>query len=79
MSTVQSTLLVINPNSTQVVTDYSSLALEPFRATGLHSAMMLLPILVAALAAVLFAASRTVTAEVNSLRAWMSDSANAQR
>ena len=31
MKRTQSTLLVINPNSTQVVTDHISLALEPFR------------------------------------------------
>ena len=31
MSAKPSTLLVINPNSTQVVTDHISLALEPFR------------------------------------------------
>lgn len=61
------------------VLERTPLALEPFRATGLHSAMMLLPILVATLAAVLFAASRTVTAEVNSLRAWMHDPAISQQ
>ena len=34
MKPAQSTLLVINPNSTQVVTDHISLALEPFRRPG---------------------------------------------
>ena len=34
MKQAQSTLLVINPNSTQVVTDHISLALEPFRRPG---------------------------------------------
>jgi predicted MFS family arabinose efflux permease len=57
------------------VLDRTAVALEPFRASGLHSAMLLLPILVATLAGVLFAASRTVTVEVDGLRAWMRESA----
>jgi predicted MFS family arabinose efflux permease len=46
-------------------------ALEPFRAEGLHTAMYIVPILAAILAAVLFAASRTVTKDVARLQAWM--------
>jgi len=46
-------------------------ALEPFRAQGLHTAMYIVPILAAILALVLFAASRTVTKDVEKLRAWM--------
>jgi MFS family permease len=46
-------------------------ALEPFRAEGLHTAMYIVPILAAILAAVLFAASRTVTKDVARLHAWM--------
>ena len=46
-------------------------ALEPFRAAGLHSAMYLIPTVFAALALVLFAASRTVTRDVQKLQAWM--------
>ncbi|HZR24616.1 MAG TPA: MFS transporter [Vicinamibacterales bacterium] len=46
-------------------------ALEPFRADGLHTAMFVVPILAALLAVVLFAASRTVTKDVESLRRWM--------
>jgi MFS family permease len=46
-------------------------ALEPFRAAGLHTAMFVVPILAAFLAVVLFAASRTVTADVGKLRDWM--------
>jgi predicted MFS family arabinose efflux permease len=46
-------------------------ALEPFRAAGLHTAMYIVPILAAALALVLFAASRTVTNDVARLQTWM--------
>jgi len=46
-------------------------ALEPFRADGLHTAMYVVPILAAILAVVLFAASRTVTGDVQRLQAWM--------
>jgi len=46
-------------------------ALEPFRAAGLHTAMFVVPILAGLLAIVLFAASRTVTADVSRLRDWM--------
>jgi len=45
-------------------------ALEPFRAAGLHTAMFVVPILAALLALVLFAASRTVAADVARLRQW---------
>jgi len=48
-------------------------ALEPFRAAGLHTAMFIVPILAGLLAIVLFAASRTVTADVARLRDWMKD------
>jgi predicted MFS family arabinose efflux permease len=46
-------------------------ALEPFRAQGLHTAMYIVPFLAAILALVLFAASRTVKADVARLQAWM--------
>jgi predicted MFS family arabinose efflux permease len=46
-------------------------ALEPFRAEGLHTAMYIVPILGVLLALVLFAASRTVTKDVEKLQAWM--------
>jgi MFS family permease len=46
-------------------------ALEPFRAAGLHAAMYLIPTLFALLAGVLFAASRTVKRDVETLHAWM--------
>jgi MFS family permease len=48
-------------------------ALEPFRAEGLHTAMYIVPALAAVLAAVLFIASRTVSADVHRLRQWMRD------
>jgi MFS family permease len=46
-------------------------ALEPFRAEGLHTAMYLVPTLALVLAVVLFAASRTVSRDVEKLQAWM--------
>src|SRR3954462_10230318 len=46
-------------------------ALEPFRADGLHQAMYIVPILAALLAIVLFAASRSVTSDVEKLQSWM--------
>ena len=46
-------------------------ALEPFRAEGLHTAMYIVPILAAVLALVLFAASRTVKKDVDTLQSWM--------
>jgi predicted MFS family arabinose efflux permease len=52
------------------VVEHTTLALEPFRAAGLHSAMYVIPALAVLLAVVLFAASRTVTRDVEALRAW---------
>jgi hypothetical protein len=48
-------------------------ALEPFRAEGLHTAMFIIPTLFALLAVVLFAASRTVSKDVERLQAWMKE------
>ncbi|MGQ0540590.1 MAG: spinster family MFS transporter [Blastocatellia bacterium] len=53
------------------VTDLTQTALEPFRADGLHSAMYIIPILGVLLTLVLFAGSRTVTKEIESLQTWM--------
>src|SRR5262249_44501589 len=50
-------------------------ALEPYRAAGLHEAMYIVRILAAALAVVLFAASRTVKKDVQNLQAWMRNNA----
>lgn len=44
---------------------------EQFKAVGLHSAMYAIPIICALLAFVLFAASRTVSADVEKLRKWL--------
>src|SRR3989442_15975996 len=44
---------------------------ESFRAVGLHRAMYVIPGLSLILAAVLFAASRTVAADMGKLRRWM--------
>jgi len=49
----------------------SPAALNPFRAEGLHKALYLVPVLAAILSAVLFAASRTVKADVLKLQSWM--------
>jgi MFS family permease len=49
----------------------SPAALNPYRAQGLRNALHLVPVLAVLLALVLFAASRTVTRDVERLRAWM--------
>jgi MFS family permease len=49
-------------------------ALEPFRAAGLHSAMYIIPALGVLLTLVLFAASRTVTKDMEKLQHWMRES-----
>ncbi len=49
----------------------TSQALEPFRATGLQSALELLPLLGVVLALVVWAASRTITRDVDRLQEWM--------
>jgi len=49
-------------------------ALEPFRAAGLHSAMYIIPALGVLLTLVLFAASRTVTKDIEELQCWMRES-----
>ena len=48
---------------------------EQFKATGLHSAMYVIPLLCALLAVVLFAASRTVSADMEKLRKWLREQA----
>jgi MFS family permease len=55
------------------VLDHTARSLEPFRAAGLHAAMQVVPGLVALLAIVLFAASRTVRKDVEALRAWTAE------
>jgi MFS family permease len=45
---------------------------EHFRAVGLHSAMYVIPVCSVFLAAVLLAASRTVSVDLNNLQVWMS-------
>jgi MFS family permease len=53
------------------VLQHTGRALEPFRAVGLHRAMYLIPTIFGLLAVVLFAASRTVTKDVEKLQTWM--------
>jgi MFS family permease len=59
------------------VTDTGFDALKPFAAEGLHSALFILPMLAFLLAVVLFAASRTVTSDVEKLQKWMRESGTA--
>jgi len=56
------------------VTETSRQALEPFHASGLHSAMYVVPILGTLLSLVLLAGSRTVTKDVESLQEWTGNS-----
>ena len=60
------------------VTSLTQGALEPFRAAGLHNAMYIIPILGALLTLVLFAASRTVTKDMENLQRWMRESSAAE-
>ena len=60
------------------VTAATQAALEPFRAEGLRSAMYIIPALGALLTLVLFAASRTVTRDMERLQSWMRESAEAE-
>ncbi len=49
---------------------------EQFKAAGLHSAMYVIPLLCAVLAVLLFAASRTVSADMEKLRKWLREQAD---
>ncbi|MEP7270786.1 MAG: MFS transporter [Acidobacteriota bacterium] len=51
---------------------------ESFRAEGLHSAFYVVPLISLVLAGVLFAASRTVAADMGKLQQWMRDSSSRQ-
>lgn len=53
------------------VTAFTPQALEPFKGQGLHSAMFIIPMLIAMLAIVLYAASRTITKDMENLHNWM--------
>ena len=53
------------------VTEFTAQTLEPFRSAGLRSAMYLVPILSTLLMIVLFAASRTVKADIENIQNWM--------
>jgi MFS family permease len=55
------------------ITVFSTEALEPFKGQGLHSAMFIIPILIALLAVVLYAGSRTITKDMDKLHDWMRD------
>jgi MFS family permease len=56
------------------VTVFTQATLEPFRAAGLHTAMYIIPVLSVLLTFVMFAASRTVTREIERLQSWMRES-----
>lgn len=53
------------------VLNFTQQTLEPFRAEGLHTAMYIIPALGVLLTLVLFAASRTVTTDMERLQSWM--------
>ncbi|MCM3874186.1 MAG: MFS transporter [Pyrinomonadaceae bacterium] len=57
------------------VTETGFVALRPFAAEGLHSALYVVPVLGVLLGCVLFAASRTVTRDMEKLQHWMRESA----
>ena len=57
------------------VNDFTQQALEPFRASGLHTAMYVIPLLGLLLTLVLFAASRTVKKDMEKLQSWMREEA----
>ena len=57
------------------ITEFTQSALEPFRGDGLHSAMYVVPILGVIVTIVLFAASRTVSKDIERLQTWMQESA----
>jgi len=58
------------------VTETSFLALRPFAAEGLHSALYIVPVFGVALGIVLFAASQTVARDMEKLQTWMREAAN---
>jgi predicted alpha/beta hydrolase len=49
---------------------------EAFRATGLHNAFFIVPVISLLLALVLFAASRTVAGDMEKLQQWMRQAAS---
>jgi MFS family permease len=57
------------------VENFTQASLEPFRAAGLHTAMYIIPALGLLLTLVLFAASRTVTKDMERLQSWMREKA----
>jgi MFS family permease len=58
------------------VTEFTRQSLEPFRAEGLHSAMLFIPILGALLTLVLFVGAMTVTRDMERLQRWMKQQAS---
>src|SRR5688500_2582187 len=57
------------------VSETTQIALEPFRAEGLHTAMYVIPALGILLTLILLAGSRTVTKEIDQIQAWMKGAA----
>lgn len=55
------------------ITEMSAAALEPFRTAGLHSAMYIIPVFCAALAAVMFFAARRMPDDLRRLREWVNE------
>ena len=75
----------LGPLGTGMLSDYfarramtsagATVMTEPFKAIGLHNAMLAIPGLCLALAVVLYIASRTVSREMARLRAWQASRA----
>ena len=71
----------LGPVGTGMLSDYfarkamaaagASAMAEPFKAAGLHSAMYVIPLLCVLVAVMLFAASRTVAADMERMRRWL--------
>ena len=61
------------------ITDTSFLALKPFAASGLHSALYVIPVIGVALGLALFAASRTIACDMDKLQCWMSETAGTEK
>jgi hypothetical protein len=52
------------------VVQSTATALEPYRGDGLHAAMHIIPLLAGVLAVVLYAATRTVGKDIETLETW---------
>lgn len=58
------------------ITEFTAKTLEPFRSAGLRSALYVVPVLSVLLMLVMFAASRTVKADVEKIQKWMRENSD---